>query len=205
MVVMGGAVRFLRSEGEASPHDRGEGPFTILVASTVDPNESVELISRVLEACRDMDGVRIVIRCHPDLPFDRIAPLLGQGLPPHATATPGSPVQLREVNALVFSSTSVAVEALAAGVPVIQILTMDPLNGNRFEGIPPSKMLRTARTNEELRLMVDALRAEDITPRDRREAAEIAKLFFGPVDDGVYALFLPEGREHGSPGPGISG
>ena len=191
MVRSGGAIRFVREEGAANPPKKQEGPFTILVAPTVDRNESVELISRVVDACADLAGVRIVIRCHPDLPFDRIAPLLEHPLPANALAGGGHTIPLHEAGVLVFSSTSVAMEALAAGVPVIQITTMDPLTGNRFEGIPPSGMLQYARTDAELRQMVDTMRTADITTEDRARAQDIVRMFFGPVDEEVFSLFLP--------------
>ncbi len=57
-------------------------------------------------------------------------------------------------------------------------------------------MLQFADTNEELRRAVDALRAGGLTLGDREKAREIVSQFFGPVDDGVYALFLPDGVEH---------
>ncbi|MDD1674648.1 MAG: hypothetical protein LUQ13_03300, partial [Methanomicrobiales archaeon] len=192
MVRRGGAIRFLRNEGTTTPFQKRNVPFTILVAPTVDINESVELISRVLDACAGLEGVRIVIRCHPDLPFDRILPLLEHPLPGNATADPGDPARLSEAGVLVFSSTSVAMEALAAGIPVIQITTMDPLMGNRFEGIPPSGMLQFAGSDAELRQMVDSVRTMEVTPNDRKNALEIVQLFFGPVDEGVFSLFLPE-------------
>jgi len=193
MVRSGGAIRFLREEKGAASGEKKDGPFTILVATTVDSNESVELISRVLDTCSGLEGVRIVIRCHPDLPFDRIVSQLERDLPENATTGSGNPGQLREAGVLVFSTTTFAMEALAAGVPVIRITTMDPLTGNRFEGFLPSKMLQFARTDDELRQMVEVLRSSEITPLDRENAQEIVRPFFGPVDESVYALFLPEG------------
>jgi hypothetical protein len=193
MIRRGGAIRFLRGNEGAAPAPKS-GPFTILVAPTVDINESTELIIRVLDACADLPEVQIVIRCHPDLPFDHIAPLLEQPLPRNATAGPGSMAQLQDAGVLVFASTSVAMEALSMGVPVIQITTMDPLIGNRFEGFSPSRMLQFAHNDGELRRMVDALRTSGITSGDRSQAQEIVRQFFGPVDETVYAQFLPENR-----------
>jgi hypothetical protein len=56
-------------------------------------------------------------------------------------------------------------------------------------------MLQFAHTDEELRRMVDILRTTELTAEDRSHAREIVQQFFGPVDEGVYAQFLPERKE----------
>jgi surface carbohydrate biosynthesis protein (TIGR04326 family) len=184
-VFTGGALRYtyLGSEMPAKPGEKGS--FDVLVAASVNINEAVELIEKCLEAFSGKPAFNLIIKMHPTLPFGKISkyfPVL-----PKNVIVSETPVQelLARSDLVMYTSSTVAIEAVALGVPVIHVKSDHIIDMNFFEdenAIPSfSEPGDIARAGEQI-----LLRQENL-PRD--ESERLVKQYFLPVDDAVISLF----------------
>lgn len=125
------------------------------------------------EAARRRRGTRFLIRCHPQLPAERLAPLAGVAYGPNESIDLSSPLGLEdaiaEADAVVYISSTAALYALYAGRPVIkldidEVLDDDPLTATtalKFRAKTATAILDALNT-------IDSLDAEKVAG----EAAE---------------------------------
>jgi 3',5'-cyclic AMP phosphodiesterase CpdA len=146
-----GSFRYSKTPVIEPPSRVGSGSF-ILIATTVSPQESLELLYRCIEVFSLFKGIPVTIKCHPNLPFERLSP----HLPPLPSGWTVSreliPTLLKTTGVLIYSGNStVVMEAIDMGVPYILVptelgLDMDILAGTGIE--------RSASDPEDLRGMV---------------------------------------------------
>jgi len=134
-VKVGGALRMqdLKSLG-SSEHKRppAQDRF-VLVAPSLGLNETEELAYMAAHLFDEDAGVRVVLKCHPMLPFERVSESIGTPLPPHVQ-TSDEPIQdlILKSSVMIYSSSTVCIDALALGVPVVNLrprfdIGLDPL------------------------------------------------------------------------------
>lgn len=136
----GCGLRFVQSQKTISPRER-DNPLRILVALEGGLSESVNLVSFIFHALKEQSGVKIIIRSHPELPFDMFSGYLDVDISryPHFVCSHNTRLQddLDECDILIYRGSSVAVDALNRGVSLIHIrqrdiLSVDPLFGNSW-------------------------------------------------------------------------
>ena len=139
---VGGALRYpeiLRSPAEvvSVSHDNK----TVLIALSAGINESLELVMKGLQAA-SLPDISVIIKCHPLLPFEKIATYAGN-LGGDATVS-DEPVEklLKKTDLLLYSETTVCVEALALGIPVVHVRSDCRIDMNILEGLPSVKSER---------------------------------------------------------------
>ena len=184
-IFTGGALRYMYL-GSIMPTKPGKkGSFDILVAASVNINEAVELIEKCLEAFSGNPAFNLIIKMHPTLPFGKIANYFPV-LPENVTVSE-TPVQelLACADLVLYTSSTVAIEAVALGVPVIHVKSDHIIDMNFFDAesaIPSfSEPEEIARAGELILLRQEKL------PRD--ESERLVKKYFLPVDDAVISLF----------------
>jgi len=191
-VVEGGAIRYeYLLEAKASERREKGGKPLVLVAPSISESEAIELIWKVLGAFESCREYRILIKCHPDMPFGIISKRLNVGLPAHFTLS-DKPVAklLKETDVLLYTSSTTSVEAMAAGIPVVHVasdfyLDLDPLDFS-----PEARPC--ARNPGEIVRCVDeaiAMDEEELSVK-RKSWDRIVSDLFGEVDESVYRLFL---------------
>jgi hypothetical protein len=174
-IVVAGAFRYPGIQ-RAAGTPRDEPGHTILIATMVTFEESLELLSTCIRAFPGAGGPDIVVKCHPTLPFGSLAPYLPP-LPRGMTVS-GEPIGtlLTEAGVLVYGGTStVVLEALAKGVPWIHVRSGLSLDLDIFAG---TDLERSVSTPEELR--EEALRALGGTAAVPPAAGRILGEYFGP-------------------------
>ena len=198
-VILGGSVRYTGvlsalDEGDkvTSPKENNSRCPTILVTPSLEWAEAAEFIWKVIGAFGTLDQYRVILKCHPDLPYNRIARELKiSTLPGHFTVV-DRPVGelLLESDVLLYTSSTTCIEALARGVPVVQVnssltIDMDPLRG--YPGVR-----RSVSTQEEIVEAVKEIlttnRAEQI--KGKTVWKDTVKDLFVPVDENIFHLFL---------------
>lgn len=157
-----------------------ETPYLVLVATSADLDESLEVLEKSVQAFGDMPEYSVIIKCHPTMRFDMLCGYLSTTPSNFSVSEKTLEDLLPQVDLMLYSSSSVAVEALAAGLPIVHIRSDFKIDMNIFEsinGIPsisrPDKIRTTA---EELIL-------RDILAYDLRK--KIVSDFFAPVSDDV--------------------
>ncbi len=190
-VVRGGATRYshlLKKEKDIAVK-RGSSPPVILVTPSIDRNEAVELVWKVSQAFEHLNEYRIIIKCHPSMPYHNIARDLGV-LPEHIVASDSPPSELlRKSNVLLYTSSTTCLEALAIGIPILHIgsdfmIDRDPLDFHY-------DIIRSARNKDDILKAV-----EEILQTDERELVKqramwerVVSEIFRPVDESMLDLF----------------
>jgi surface carbohydrate biosynthesis protein (TIGR04326 family) len=190
-VVQGGAVRYAYLlEPKMVMGHRKKGKPVILVTPSISKFDAMELIWKIFKAFEYRDEYKILIKCHPTTPFEKISEHLNIKLPKHFTV-PDKPVAelLRESDVLLYTYSTTCVEAIAAGVPALHVesdlmIDLDPLDFN-----PGSRL--SARNPEEIVKRVEeaiAMNEKEIS-RKRKIWSGVVGDLFGKVDDSIYRLF----------------
>ena len=190
-VVQGGAVRYtyLLEPKKTTERQKRDKPV-ILVTPSI-KFEAVELIWKVLKAFEQRDEYKILIKCHPDMPFEKISEHLNVKLPEHFTVSDRPVAELlRESDTLLYTCSTTCTEAIAAGVPAVHVesdLSIDLDQLDFDPGIRPS-----ARSPEEIVKCVEAVisMSKRELSKKRKMWKRVVKELFGAVDNSTYRLFL---------------
>lgn len=175
--------RYLYEPAPAQGRPRSrQGRPTILVALPIQANAGSELAWQAIEALRDCPEYSVLIKCHPVTPAHLLDGDLERALPAHFSFTELPMDALWDkVDLLLYSNSTVCLEALATGVPVVNVsselvIDMDPLD------VLP-ELRRVARNAEELRRFVkqaiEARNTDTVSERARWRCAVESML--GPV------------------------
>lgn len=161
---------------------------TVLIALSYSRVLAAELLLAVFSAFADPQEVeaRFLIKPHPWVPLEN----LGIPLPPmpahfQRTDKPMSEL-LRETHVVLYSSSTVGLEALLADVPVIRyhsehLLDLDPLDG--FEG---SGIESCSEDNLKQAVLSALNRGKNGGARGSASGASILNSVFSPVDENVW-------------------
>jgi hypothetical protein len=138
----------------------------VLVAGSIGPGDSLELVVKSLEALDEVAGMQVRIKLHPKLgvsqeTFERRVrdALGGRALAANVSFVGGSVLDaLRDTDFVLYNTTSIAYEALALGIPVVFVesdfwFDIDPLP-------PESDVREAARTPAEIRAAIERLLRE---------------------------------------------
>jgi hypothetical protein len=141
-IFISGAFRY-PGEVEAKMRPRERGEQVVLVALPSGIEESLELAHKSVQALGDPTGCRVVLKCHPSVPPDRLSPYLSP-LPPHFSfSTDPVATLLGKAGLVLYTSSTVAVEAAAWGIPVVHVRSDLAIDRNIFDGDPRVPSLAT--------------------------------------------------------------
>lgn len=190
----GGALRYryLRTQAVLQPEAYAENqPIRVLVTLSAYQPQASELLRKVLEELGEHAALRIVVKCHPLLPFSNLSRMMGLHRLPANVQMSDKPMSelLVQSRVLVYTDSTTCLEALAMGVPIIHLATefgldFDPLD--RFLDIK-----EIAQKEGELLRSVLLLCDGQRSLLDRKHRGrQLASEFLGPVGDGTYSPFL---------------
>lgn len=164
----------------------------VLVTTSIGLERAAEVLWKSAEAFAGRDDVRVTIKCHPSMPFDRVRQELGDSWswPGAEIVTDSLSTLLPDAAVVLYSGEGYpAVEAIAAGVPVVYVEPEYGLPFNALDGFPD--LYLRARTPEEIRatvfhvLATPAADLYTVGEACRRAARELV----GPVSQDTFALF----------------
>ena len=185
-LVNGGALRYgYIHKIDKDSLRKDEASRTVLVAMAYSRNLTEELLRSLFDAFEDLtgEGITIVVKLHPEVPLESLRTQL-PSWPAHFRQTdrPISDI-LEEVDLVVYSSSTVGLEALLNGVPAVRycsehILDLDPLDAFD-EGI-----VRSCSGDNLRQVVLSALR-EGSNYLAQQPALSTEKLnrFFSPVNE----------------------
>jgi len=134
-VAVGGALRMQDLDELRSPEGAPaatNGPV-VLLAPTLGVEETAELAYMAAHLFEEGDGVRVILKCHPMMPFEYISEHIGSSLPSHVEIK-DEPINdlILKSSVMIYSTSTVCIEALALGIPVINLrpqfdISLDPL------------------------------------------------------------------------------
>lgn len=190
-VVQGGAVRYtylLESKKRERPRKKNKP--AILVTPSISEFEAKELIWKVFKAFGQRGEYKILIKCHPDMPFDKISRHLNIKLPEHFTVSDRPVAELlRGSDVLLYTCSTTCVEAIAAGIPVVHVESDLSIDLDQLDFNP--RIRPSACSPEEIVKCVEgAIRmSEEELSKKREMWSRVVRDLFSSVDDSVYRLF----------------
>ena len=199
-IVAGGAMQMqdlLDSPQSSKPQSAELETPTVLMAASDSLDETTELAHLAAHLFQPEDAVRVILKCHPRMPFSVVADLFNITLPGHVEVST-EPIDdlMRQSTVMVYSGSTVGVQALATGLPVIHLrprfrLDMDPLQG--FDDIRLEAM-----GLDDLKVKVTWLleNHEDYVSDHKEEWERMIGRMFGSVSEQTFQAFLaPSSRE----------
>jgi surface carbohydrate biosynthesis protein (TIGR04326 family) len=165
----------------------GSRPFRILVTPTAGVHETLELARKAAEAFPDPGDFRVTLKLHPTLPLRKISPHLKPYCPPVTLSEIPVSRLLETTDLLLVMESASAVEALAAGIPVIHVRSDFRLDMNLFEGLD---WVPSLSRSDEIRSMAQSILEEGFTPAGL--PADPAGEFFAPVSEESLDRLLQE-------------
>ena len=197
-LVCGGAIRYqsLLEEMHKSVlvinKKRDFSNQVILVTPTIGKMESMELILKIVKAFENNDRYKVILKCHPNMPYHHIIKGLGiRSLPKNFILSDETVSKLlKKSDVLLYASSATCLEALALGVPVIHIesdylIDLDPL------GVQPEIRMSVSSTNEIIDCVNKILDDKNyIVVENKGKWYQIVDEMFGKVNDEVYDCFF---------------
>ena len=159
---------------------RSDDRKKILVVLSVDFDRSVEMISKCVKAFGELDDMHILFKPHPTINHERFIEY-EDGLSKIFSFT-SEPIKsiLSFIDLVIYSDSTVAVEAAASGIPILQIKSDFTIDVNIFEN---SKLIPSIRSPEQIR--THALEILSDTNPKSIELQKVAREIIAPVDDEV--------------------
>ena len=187
-LVCGGAIRYAYLFKKKNTKIKTTYP-QILVAPSIGLNEAAELIWKVLRSFEKENNYRVILKCHPFTPYHTIAKYLDvKSLPEHFVVSE-KPISelLAESDILLYNSSTVAIEALASGVPVLHItseftIDMDPLDVR-------SEIRHSARSTADIKKNVNEILSNTLD-KEKKIWKNVVLDFFEPINEDTFNLFL---------------
>ena len=166
-------------------------PSTVLVAPSIGREEAAELVEMAAQLFDEDDDVRVVVKCHPMMPPEKIGDLNSERLPDHVQFS-DKPINelMASSSVMVYSGSSVGTEALGIGLPVVHLRTSFDFDLDPLEEAPGARLEATGL--EELREKVRWVLAhrEEYIAQHREEWGCLVDDIYGPVTDDTIQAFL---------------
>jgi hypothetical protein len=154
----------------------------VLVAPTSGPEETAELAYIAAHLFEADDGVRVVLKCHPMMGFDQVSGSIGGPLPSHVEVS-DEPIDdlILKSSLMVYSTSSVCIDALALGVPVVNLRPQFNIDADPLDEFPEARPEATGLGDlrEKVRWLLD--HREEYVNQHRDAWSSIAKDMYAPV------------------------
>jgi len=190
-VVCGGAIRYKNAtkKSKAAAKKDTKHPV-ILVTPSIDRNETIELIWKVLAAFGHTNKYKVVLKLHPVVPYHQIAKYFG-ALPANFILSDKPVIDLlEESHVLIYTSSATSIEALSAGVPVLHVESDFIIDRDNLSDFPAS-IRQSAKNGDGI-----VAKTKEILEKDKKVLSEqrimwedMVNEIFGPVDESVFDLF----------------
>ena len=191
-VKVGGALRMqnldkMRSGNDSQP---AKDEPVVLVAPTLGLEETAELAYIAAHLFDEDGGVKVILKCHPMMPFERVSQTIGMPLPSHVQLSdePINDLILRS-SVMIYSSSTVSIDALALKVPVVKLRPKFEISLDPLEDFPDLRS--EAFGLEELRQKVDMLlehRDEHIAKNCDAWANMVAQMYSPVTAESIEAF-----------------
>lgn len=193
-IVVGGALQMQGLVNHVASVDQSEAGLTnhtVLVASSDGLEETVELVSMAANMFDENDGIQVVLKCHPRMPYQKVQGLIGAQLPKHVRVSDDPIIDLiSDCAVMVYSGSTVAIEAMALGVPTIHLTSQFDFDLDPLEAVPDLRL--AAMGLEDLRQKVRWLleHREEYIAQHQEDWASLVSDMYGPVTEETFRAFV---------------
>jgi hypothetical protein len=189
------AFRFGHLWDNGIANERGSDDFKILLALSVMLDESVHILEQFIACGLDFEqnAIEILIKPHPTMSVEILKNYVGKKWINHFREVEGfTPDYIRKSDLLITGMSSVGLEAVVMGVPVIVVEKLSGLSYNPIPDSVPKELWRNCRSPKEISEAVHQFKnrsTEDVTEH-RELSANIKKDYFEPVTKESVYKFL---------------
>jgi hypothetical protein len=149
------------------------------------------LASLAFDLFSEDDGVEVVMKCHPSMPYRNFQHLMRTSMPGHVQLSDEPiTVLILKSSLMVYTGSMVSVQALAAGLPVVHLRSEFDLDLDPLGAVPDVRLEATGL--EDMRKQVKWLlanRSEYIAQHQDRWATLVGEIY-GPVTDEAIKAFV---------------
>ena len=143
-IKVGGALQ-MQELFDLRDHANGVHPAdispSVLFGLSASFEETAELVEMAIHLFDENEGVRVVIKCHPIMPFESVSDLVGEQLPKHVTVSKEPIMQLMlKSSVMVYSGSTICVQAIALGTPVVYVSPQFDLGMDPLEAVPEARL-----------------------------------------------------------------
>ena len=186
----GCALRYERLLGEKIRKRKKEKK--ILVALPIGSNASINLINLLLNVFGKKIQFSVIIKSHPVTPIEKILSKNKINLPDHFKTVKNVDIYklLNDADILIYNETTVAMEALMLGIPVIYADISNYYDGDRLFTCRHLKW--SANTSVELEKAINDIYNMDIYEFEKQQdsSRKYMKRYFLPITDNRLKKFI---------------
>lgn len=176
---------------QASEQAASEPDSEVLVAPSIGLEETAELLDLAVHLFNEDEGIQVTLKCHPQMPFQTVSRLLGTQLPQHVRVSdePINELMLR-ASVMVYSGSTVCVQALALGLPVVHVRPRFDFDLDPLEAAPDARL--QAEGLEQLREKVRWLleNRKEYIDQHRADWDRLVDEIYGPVNEDTVRAFV---------------
>lgn len=166
--------------------------YKILVALPLSIDESVKIINFLYKSLHKETKYTIIFRSHPLLPFEKIKERLKIVLSKNFQASKNTSMKedLKNSDILIYTLTTVCIEALMIGIPVIHIDLGEPINADPL--FECNHLKWTSRHEKELLKAINEIYSlsNEEFKKQQRLARKYIESYFLPVTDDRMEEFI---------------
>lgn len=131
-IVVGGAIRYPNIQQFESFQNKDQRKNVLIVLGP-SVSQSLEILYSSLQSFSEINSIKVMVKCHPIVPFRSLSKYLSN-LPEHFRVVNNSIEELLKITDLVvYAESTVCVEALAKGIPILHIGSNFTIDINIFE------------------------------------------------------------------------
>jgi len=180
------AFRFRHLWDNGIANERGSESYKILLALSIMLDESVHILEQFIDCDLDFEknAIEILIKPHPTMSVEILKNYVGKKWINHFREVEGfTPDYIRKSDLLITGMSSVGLEAVVMGVPVIVV---EKLSGLAYNPIPesvPKELWRNCRSPEKISEAIKSFRARspEEVRKHKKLSDQIKKDYFEPV------------------------
>ncbi|MGA2917099.1 hypothetical protein [Methanoregula sp.] len=188
-VIIGGAYRYHSLDVTSPVSPKKRGIKNILIIPTDDINSTLELVTKTIHAFGNKEEISCIVKLHPTFPKRKISAFLSQ-IPGNFIVS-DKPVDylLSCVDLVVYTGSTVAVEALARGIPILHVRSDLTIDRDIFN---ESDHIVSVSRPEEMYQAFLTISREGFESQKTGKA--FVQEFFAPIDGSAISVFL--GKNH---------
>ena len=193
IIRVGGALQMqsvlgLRSRTDKETERQDGAP--VLVAGGNGFGETAELLDLAFQLFAEDDGVPIVVKCHPIMPFEKVSGSI-RPLPKNVQVS-DEPIEelMLKSSLMVYTGSTVCIQALALGLPVVHVRPQFDFDLDPLEAVPEARL--EARGPDELREKVRWIldHRQEYRAQNRDLWNRVVEEMYGTVTDHSYRAFV---------------
>ncbi len=177
MIVEAVRYNYLRKHvNNLSPHDQR----SVMVILSIHPEESSSILTMAYKALKDIEGIKLLVRPHPFLPFKKVLALSGMNREDPLLDLVTGPVEdvLSKSKIVICGESSMCIEALTFGSIVVVVDVPEWINMSPFKDFKSKQIVRVGSPDELRRVVIDNLHITEDAKNESSEVKRVLDEFF---------------------------